>query len=59
MNTLEKLRRILMHITNGFVKFIVANAAVLLIIMLLPVLVVTDNVSVINHMMDYLFAGKS
>ena len=54
-----KFRRSLMYITNGFIKFVVANVAVLLIIMLLPVLVVTDNIGVINQMMDYLFAGKS
>jgi len=56
---LEKLTHALIFVINSLLKFVVANALVLLIIMLLPVLLITDNISVVNQIMDYLFSGKS
>lgn len=49
----------LRFLANGFAKFIVANATVVLAIMLLPVFLVTDNVSFFEEIMDYLFSNKS
>ncbi|HLQ71483.1 MAG TPA: hypothetical protein VK142_06745 [Bacillota bacterium] len=56
---MEKWVRALGYVTNGLCKFVVANALVLTIIIILPVFLITDNVGFINQMMDYLFAGKS
>lgn len=49
----------MLKIANVFVKFVVANLAILLAIMLLPVFLVTDDVSMFNQVMDYLFSNKS
>ena len=46
-------------ITNGFLKFIVANVSVILAIMLLPVFLVTENVAFFGEIMNYLFGNKS
>ncbi len=46
------------YIAKGFVKFIVANVAVILAIMLLPVFFVTDNVPFFDGIMDFLFNNK-
>lgn len=46
-------------IAKGFAKFIVANVAVVLAIMLLPIFLVTDNVSFFEEIMNYLFGNKS
>ncbi|GGB38086.1 hypothetical protein F3157_13915 [Virgibacillus dakarensis] len=44
---------------NGVCKFFVANAAVVITIILLPVFLVTDDVSLFDQIMDYLFNDES
>lgn len=46
-------------VAKGFAKFIVANVAVVLAIMLLPVFLITDNVSFFEEIMNFLFSNKS
>lgn len=46
-------------IGKGFAKFIVANVAVLLAIMLLPVFLFTDSVPFFDAIMNFLFSNKS
>lgn len=46
-------------VAKGFAKFIVANVAVVLAIMLLPVFLITDNVSLFEEIMNFLFSNKS
>lgn len=43
------------YIAKGFAKFVVANVAVILAIILLPVFLITDNVSFFDAIMDFLF----
>lgn len=44
---------------NGVIKFFVANFMVLVVIMMLPVFLVTDQVPFYNSIIDYLFNNKS
>ncbi|WP_171046327.1 hypothetical protein [Lentibacillus cibarius] len=44
-----------MRMLKGIPKFFVANFTVLVVIALLPVLLVTDSVPLLDSMMDYLF----
>ncbi|WP_176555852.1 hypothetical protein [Virgibacillus ndiopensis] len=44
---------------KGFSKFIVANVAVILAILLLPVFLVTDDVSIFESIMNFLFDNRS
>ncbi|MGM8366607.1 hypothetical protein ACLIBG_14210 [Virgibacillus sp. W0181] len=46
------------NVLDGFVKFFVANLAVVFTIMLLPVFLVTDNVSAMDQIVEYLFNSK-
>ncbi|HLR66541.1 hypothetical protein [Virgibacillus alimentarius] len=46
-------------VVNGFAKFIVSNATIALAIMLLPVFLITEQVTFFDHIMDYLFNNKS
>ncbi|WP_188454868.1 hypothetical protein [Virgibacillus oceani] len=46
-------------VIRGFSKFIVANAAVVLAILLLPVFLVTDDVSIFESIMNFLFDNRS
>ncbi|MDY0404439.1 hypothetical protein P5G51_002535 [Virgibacillus sp. 179-BFC.A HS] len=48
-----------MKILQGIGKFFVANLVVVLAIMLLPVFLVTDDVSIMDQLMTYLFSNKS
>ncbi|MEN1966792.1 hypothetical protein WMZ97_01835 [Lentibacillus sp. N15] len=43
------------RVIRGVCKFFVANAAVVITIVLLPVFVITDDVSFFDQIMDYLF----
>lgn len=47
-----------MKIFRGFAKIIVANLAVLLVIMLLPIFLVTDDISIMDQLINYLFSTK-
>ncbi|MDY0394341.1 hypothetical protein ACFSMW_08855 [Virgibacillus halophilus] len=47
-----------MKIFRGIGKMIVANLAVLLVIMMLPIFLVTDDVSIMNQLIEYLFSTK-
>ncbi|WP_161493808.1 hypothetical protein [Virgibacillus necropolis] len=42
-------------IANGITKFFVANLAVVLAILLLPVFLITDDVALFEQIMSYLF----
>ena len=42
-----------------FSKFIIANFAVVLAIMLLPVFLVTDDVALFDQIMNYLFGNNN
>ena len=44
-------------LTNGFVKFIVANLAIVAIIAMLPVFLLTSEVPIYNSLIDYLFGN--
>ena len=44
-------------VVKGFSKFVVANVAIVFAIMLLPVFLVTDDVSAFNQIMQYLFGS--
>ncbi|WP_019379314.1 hypothetical protein [Virgibacillus halodenitrificans] len=46
-------------VARGVAKFFVANFAVVMAIMLLPVFLVTDDVALFDSMMEYLFSSKS
>ncbi|WP_158701604.1 hypothetical protein [Lentibacillus sp. Marseille-P4043] len=46
-------------VLKGFSKFIVANFAVILAILLLPVFLITDDVAIFDQVMDYLFNNKN
>ncbi|WP_269410647.1 hypothetical protein [Lentibacillus daqui] len=46
-------------VLHAFFKFFVANAAVVIAIILLPVFVITDDVSFFDQIMNYLFNNKS
>ncbi|WP_157724807.1 hypothetical protein [Virgibacillus phasianinus] len=45
-------------IGKGFAKFIVANLAVILVILLLPIFLVTDDVAIFDQVMSFLFNSK-
>ena len=45
----------LKKILNGFFKFLVANVAVVITIMMLPVFLITEDLSFFDQIMDYLF----
>ncbi|GAA0437819.1 hypothetical protein GCM10008983_13460 [Lentibacillus halophilus] len=47
------------RILKGIPKFVVANLAVLVVIMMLPVFLVTDSVPLMDGIMDYLFNNES
>ncbi|WP_176330254.1 hypothetical protein [Oceanobacillus rekensis] len=46
-------------VKKGFFKFIVANVAVILTIVLLPAFLVSENVAFYGGIMDYLFGNES
>jgi len=45
-------------VTTGFVKLIVSYVAVLFVIMLMPVFLVTKDVSAFDSVINYLFNNK-
>lgn len=45
-------------VLRGVSKFFVANLLIILVIMLLPVFLITDDITIINSMMDYLFNNE-
>lgn len=45
-------------IAKGFAKFVVANLAVVLAILLLPIFLVTDDVAIFDQVMSFLFTDK-
>lgn len=47
------------RLLNAFSKFFVANVAVIITIMMLPVFLVTDDISFFDQIMDYLFNHRS
>ncbi|MFD2762466.1 hypothetical protein [Lentibacillus juripiscarius] len=47
------------RLLKGIPKFVAANLTVLFVIMLLPVLLVTDSVPMLDSIMDYLFNDRT
>ncbi|WP_404456154.1 hypothetical protein LG329_08915 [Virgibacillus necropolis] len=45
-------------IAKGFMKFFVANLAVVLAILLLPIFLITDDVALFEQVMGFLFNDK-
>ncbi|WP_430789981.1 hypothetical protein VBD025_05275 [Virgibacillus flavescens] len=48
----------MIKVTKGIAKFFVANLAVVLAILLLPVFLITDDVVLFEQIMSYLFNNK-
>ncbi|WP_174615038.1 hypothetical protein [Virgibacillus ihumii] len=48
-----------MVILKGALKFLVSNLTVVLVIIMLPVFLVTDSITIFEDIMNYLFNNKS
>lgn len=46
-------------VLKGVLKFFVSNLTVVLVIMLLPIFLITDSVTIFDDIMNYLFNNKS
>ncbi len=44
---------------GGFAKLIVSYLAVILVIMLMPIFLITNDVSFLDGMMDFIFKNKA